>query len=313
MQTNNMVTPIFIFSLPRAGSTLLQRIIGAHESVSYCSEPWVLLPFLYANKHDGIISEYNHQLMNVGLNNFINVLNSNGSSYQNELKEFLLRLYTNASDVNSVYFVDKTPRYHYIANEIIETFPTAKFIFLWRNPLAVQASCIDTWSNGKWNIHLYKQDQYDGLQNLISAFNKHKDKCWAINYEQLVTQPQKTLEPLFKEYLRLPFDEEVLTKFNTLQLKPGLGDKTGSKQYTGINPSSLNKWHNTMSGAWRKHWCRNYLQWIGTTNLKTMGYNSQELVESINNTSTSWSTLLNDIIRSIYGKLCKKTNNKYDS
>ena len=41
------IKPIFIFSITRSGSTLLQRVIAAHEGVATVSEPWVLLPYLY--------------------------------------------------------------------------------------------------------------------------------------------------------------------------------------------------------------------------------------------------------------------------
>ena len=42
----NKATPIFIISLPRSGSTLLQRILTSHESVASASEPWLLLPLI---------------------------------------------------------------------------------------------------------------------------------------------------------------------------------------------------------------------------------------------------------------------------
>ena len=72
------VTPIFIFSLPRSGSTLLQRLIGADTNVSYASEPWILLPFFYALKDTGASAEYNHQVMTQGVRHFAESINSNG-------------------------------------------------------------------------------------------------------------------------------------------------------------------------------------------------------------------------------------------
>ena len=40
------IRPIFIFSAPRSGSTLLQRVLAAHTQVATASEPWILLPLL---------------------------------------------------------------------------------------------------------------------------------------------------------------------------------------------------------------------------------------------------------------------------
>jgi hypothetical protein len=42
-------TPLFLLSLPRSGSTLAQRILAAHAGIATTSEPWILLPYLYAN------------------------------------------------------------------------------------------------------------------------------------------------------------------------------------------------------------------------------------------------------------------------
>ena len=37
-------------------------------------------------------------------------------------------------------------------------FPDAKVIFLWRNPLAVVASIVETWTKGKWNVDRWQGD-----------------------------------------------------------------------------------------------------------------------------------------------------------
>jgi len=41
-----MKSPIFILSLLRAGSTLLQRILMGHKDIASVTEPWFLLPFV---------------------------------------------------------------------------------------------------------------------------------------------------------------------------------------------------------------------------------------------------------------------------
>jgi len=52
-----LITPIFIFSLPRSGSTLMERILATHPAVGTASEPWILLPFLYTRIRDGVYAE----------------------------------------------------------------------------------------------------------------------------------------------------------------------------------------------------------------------------------------------------------------
>ena len=48
--------------MPRAGSTLLQRILLSHKSIGGTAEPWLLLPLVYLNKKEGVLSEYSSRL-----------------------------------------------------------------------------------------------------------------------------------------------------------------------------------------------------------------------------------------------------------
>jgi hypothetical protein len=52
--------------------------------------------------------------------------------------DFGIDLYTRAAG-EARYFLDKTPRYHYVVDDLFRVFPEAKTIFLWRNPLAIVA------------------------------------------------------------------------------------------------------------------------------------------------------------------------------
>ncbi|MFW6066259.1 MAG: sulfotransferase, partial [Planctomycetota bacterium] len=42
------VSPLILFSLPRSGSTLLQRMLSLHGRIASTAEPWLLIPQLYA-------------------------------------------------------------------------------------------------------------------------------------------------------------------------------------------------------------------------------------------------------------------------
>ena len=55
------VRPLFLFCLPRGGSTLVQRVIAAHPKVSTLPEPWLLLPLVYATREQGARAEYWHE------------------------------------------------------------------------------------------------------------------------------------------------------------------------------------------------------------------------------------------------------------
>ena len=65
------------------------------------------------------------------------------------LKSHILDLYREISKKNRnddfIYFLDKTPRYYWILNEIHELFPEAKYIYLTRNPINVFSSTMTSW------------------------------------------------------------------------------------------------------------------------------------------------------------------------
>ncbi|MFV1990599.1 MAG: sulfotransferase, partial [Acidimicrobiales bacterium] len=53
-QNVSEIRPAFLLSLPRSGSTLLQRLLGAHSMVATVAEPWLLIPPLYALRDEGV-------------------------------------------------------------------------------------------------------------------------------------------------------------------------------------------------------------------------------------------------------------------
>jgi len=152
------VTPIFLLSLPRSGSTLLQRLLATAPEVSTASEPWILLPLLYALRPSGAAAEYDHQVMTQGVHDLLAQVPNGRELYLAEVKRLALDLYTAAAAPGSRFFVDKTPRYHLIAADLLEMFQDAPFAILWRNPLAVVASTVKSWAGGRWAVHRWHVD-----------------------------------------------------------------------------------------------------------------------------------------------------------
>lgn len=62
---------IFLISQPRAGSTLLKRILGGHPEIHTTAEPWIMLHPLYALKSNGLFAEFDSNLAGQGLEDFL--------------------------------------------------------------------------------------------------------------------------------------------------------------------------------------------------------------------------------------------------
>lgn len=296
------VIPIFIFSLPRSGSTLVQRVLGSHPNIATCAEPWILLPFVYPFEKDGAISEYGYKECQTAMREFVSALAGGKEAYLNELSRFILALYQRVTSNEEYYFLDKTPRYHLIAKEIIEIFPNAKFIFLWRNPLSVIASSIMTWGKkDQWNIHKIKVDLYKGTRNLISAYKEHEDHSISIRFEDLLTNELKWKQ-LF-DYLDLHFTGRELDDFSKVDLPGRMGDPSGVKAYSVLDRDPIEKWKTVLDSPLRKWWCKKYLRTIGSDALMSMGYDFTELSETLERLPNRYSRVPFDVAAIGYGML----------
>lgn len=294
--------PLFIFSLPRSGSTLTQRILAAHKDIATVSEPHILLPYLYSLKAEGIYSKYNHKLLVRALEDFCCELPNGVEDYYAEIQTLAMRLYAKATKGRAKYFLDKTPGYHLIVEDIIRLFPdgNGKFIFLWRNPLAAISSRMSSWVGGRWSLYLSQVSLFEGQSNLIEAYEKHADQVCAVRYEDLLTNPMEEFQRIFS-YLELAFDPEVLSSFNNIELKGRPGDKLGVKNYQTLSKEPLEKWKNILANPIRKAWCRRYLRWIGRERLAVMGYDLDELLAELDTIPFSLSFVGSDMWWIPYG------------
>jgi Sulfotransferase family len=293
------VQPIFIFSAVRSGSTLLQRIIAAHEQVATASEPWLLLPHAYTFRRAGVEAEYPHSTMVGAIEDFCAVLPNGSEDYREELRRYVLRLYEKAargssSNGNTRYFLDKSPGYCFVVEEIMGLFPEAKFVFLWRNPLSIVASIIETWQ--PWHPTIFRQDLFIGLPRLAAAYAANRSRAHAVRYEDLLMDDQHHWRALMN-YLEIEFDPNALSSFSEVELNGRMGDPTGPKRYKALSSEPTQKWKRTLANPLRKEWCRRYLRYLGDERLALMGYDRRQLTAALDAEPTSMSSVASDIVR----------------
>ena len=271
--------PIFLFTLPRSGSTLLQRVLTAHDDISSAAEPWMLLPLFYARKDNGLFTEYNHSSSQKALKDFLETMPNGSKAYESAIRVFAETLYSEAATEQSTYFLDKTPRYHLIVDDIIEAFPDAKFIFLWRNPLSIISSIINSWCEGNWNLYRYKVDIYSGLENLMNAYTKHKDISYSLNYETWTTSEEQ-LKGLF-EYLDLDYDPNLRQNFKDVSFEGRMGDKSVKQDLDEISVETQQDWQHSLNSSFRKAWAKRYLAYFDADSLATIGYSQDSLLTEL--------------------------------
>lgn len=196
------------------------------------------------------------------------------------------------------YFLDKTPRYHLIARQLADCFPDARFIFLWRNPLATVGSRLHSYGN-VWRGYNWHIDFYQGLHELVECSRLLSGSAYSAGFEALVEAPEAGFSALF-EWLGLEFDSSYIEDLRKVQIEGRVGDRTGAKKYDRVSTEPLTKWQKTMSSPVRKAWCRRYLRWIGRERLRLMGYDFDLLQAQVEAIPTSWASLPGDAIRFPY-------------
>lgn len=296
-----MIKPIFIFSLPRSGSTLLQRMLTVHDDIASTAEPWILLPLFYGFKSNGIYTEYAQFGAHVAIQDVVSNLPQGEKDLYEAVRLYAYHIYTKlAEEKGAQMFVDKTPRYHLIADEIIQAFPDAKFIFLWRNPISIVSSIVDTWDGKYWSAFKYKVDLYKGIASLLNAFEGNKDKALSVNYEELLRQPEKCIKEICA-YVGVDYQSEMLDSLASARLKGRLGDPTGVSQYQKLSLAPISKWKDTVCNPYRKHWCKKYVQWLGEERMAVMGYHREDELKALDRHKVSRKYLLGDLLMQPYG------------
>jgi hypothetical protein len=291
------IRPLFLLSLPRSGSTLVQRVLAGSPEISTASETWLLMPFLAATESESLPSRGAWDVTAAeGIADFGRELPAGLDSYRRAVHDFAIDLYEQAAEDGATYFLDKTPPYAHFLPELARTFPEARFIALFRNPLAVVASVVETFSGGRWEPDRYPLSLYTALEALISSTQTHPDRVHPVRFEDLATGDPGSWRGLM-DFLGLGFDPDSLGDFDRVALNGRLGDKHGTARYSRLSAEPLGKWKQTIDNPLRRAWCRRYLDWIGPQRLEVMGYDHAELRRELDATPVGRRHLATDSMR----------------
>jgi hypothetical protein len=204
------------------------------------------------------------------------------------------------------FFLDKTPRYHLVVDELLEVFPEAPVVFLWRNPLAIAASIIETWGSGRWVLDVYSIDLFEGLERLTNAYERQRKRAVAIRYEDLVQDPDDVARQLLESVGLTPVPG-MTARFSDVRLRGTMGDPTGTHRYQSISLEPLARWRQSLANPVRKIWAKRYLNWIGERRLALMGYDLEELLTELEMIPASRRYLASDAARRMYGHAARRT------
>ena len=262
---------VFIACQPRSGSTLLQRILGTHPSIHTVSEPWVMLHPTYALQENGVQAEYDANLARTGLELFLGELPKGRRDYLEGLSRMFGYLYERVlQNTDAHFFLDKTPRYYFILPEIRRIFPEARFILLFRNPLAVLSSIFRTWVRGDLlKIARYQTDLLHAPHFLLEGKTELGDATTSIEYEDLVQDSRSEMRRIC-QHIGLDFEPGMI-EYGREKNKWKFGDPEKVYEHSRPVTSSLQKWARTDDAQeWRL--LRDYAEQLGEDTFEHLGY-----------------------------------------
>jgi hypothetical protein len=290
------IRPIFIFSAPRSGSTLLQRLLAAHEDVATASEPWVLLPMLTPLRENVPAAGGFSGLVHEALEDFVGQLPGGRADYLGAVRAAALQLYAAAAGRDEGWFVDKSPIYHLVVDEIVEAFPDGRFVFLWRNPLAVVASAVQLFDSGHWEVNRYTMALFHSFNDLVAGQRRHAAVSHAIRFEDIVERQEDRWRELLA-YIGLSYDSSVFERFADVRLVGRKGDPVDGAKQPALDPRRAESWPTMLANPVRRAWCHRYLRWLGADRLNEMGYKLDDLQAALDATPRSWQGAADDARR----------------
>lgn len=294
---------IFLISQPRAGSTLFQLLLSGHPDIATTSEPWIALHPLYALRKQGIDTIYNANLALSALSDFLKQSGASEDFYREETAKFLSSLYGRAIEhQHKRFFLDKTPRYHLIVKDLINLFPEAKFIILFRNPLAVLNSILKSFVKGDCSLlGEFMSDLMLAPKSMTDAAKEFPDRCFRISYEELVADTAKALKEVCS-YLGIPYMDSMLVYENRINPEWRFGDAIGIFKSGKPTLESLDSWKKAFVTPQERLFAVSYIKALGPEIVKEMGYDYATLETSIQEPEhdeaanlISWATLMSEV------------------
>jgi len=276
---------IFIISQPKAGSTLLQRILAGHEDIQTSAETWLMLHPTYGLRKTGITADYNANWAATGVQEFLDNYADGAQTYVEGVRSFAETIYGRVLEKHGKrLFLDKTPRYTMIVDQLYELFPKARFILLLRNPLAILKSELHTYVGEDWPVlSNFAPDLVAAPGRLVAARDILGDAALEVRYEDLVTAPEDTVRALC-EFLRIEFDAAMLNYSDTPAPVGRMNDPVGIHQHTKPSTGSLDKWAQLGADSQLRHFALQYLEVLGDTTVNELGYDSADLRSRIEQT-----------------------------
>jgi hypothetical protein len=241
-----------------------------------------MLPFVYLLKPTHFTAEYNDWFAYVAFKEFLDNLPLGEVYYYTHLREFALSLYQyTLNGTGKSIFLDKTPRYYFIIPELAKIFPDAKFILLFRNPMAVLCSILDYNFSGNWQ-GFQKIDRYSDVciapRLMIEGKQFLGNRAVDVHYESLIDSPQQEVKRIC-DFCGLEYTPDMIEYGDKVHLQGSFVDKKSIYRHNGPVSNYKDAWRKALKSPQGLRFARGYLNMLGKELVDELGYPYDELIE----------------------------------
>lgn len=255
LHRNENISPFFIIGSGRSGNTLLRRILYSHTSLHIPPETYVLgsaIKFFSVNRNlfwrdlvYATLSQFEYypefETFDISLRSLAQRLVQ--LPCENRSLAFMLdafyRYHAEQHAITCQRWGDKTPMNTFALDRIYSVFPKAQFIHIIRDGCDVVASYLQA---GIYvNIVKAAERWVSSIESARKFISFHPENCLEIRYEELVDNPQKSVEGLC-HFLKIDFQAQMLTINETINSMGDVAVRAHHQQiYQPISKSSIGK------------------------------------------------------------------------
>ncbi len=213
---------LFIFGRGRSGTTLLSKMLNAHEQVSVAPEGF----FAFSLKYRYFKARWDQATVRRFLEDLRreNRMKTWGLDYEGLEKALLnlsspdyarvcLKVYEQyalqQNKAKATWVADKNPHYALFPVNLLKNFPGSKALFISRdyrdNILSYQQVPFDTSDTASLAYRWYYYNK-----QLLEAAERFPQHIKQVTYEGLAENPEKALNGIC-QFLEIPFDESMMT------------------------------------------------------------------------------------------------------
>lgn len=243
---------------------------------------------VYGMRTTGIEADFNSRWAATGVREFLDYYADGEETYREGVRRFAEAIYGRVREkAGKRFFLDKTPRYTMIVDELYRLFPAAKYVLLLRNPLAILNSELNTYVKGDWPVLAeFRPDLLSAPARLVDARQLLGDTAFEIRYETLVSEPEQSIEALCG-FLGVRFHKEMLDYADTPAPRGKMNDPVGIHRHTRPSTESLGKWKAMADDPQLRHFALSYIDAVGDSTLAALGYDPAELRRSMTDAKAS--------------------------